>query len=348
MGRPLNKKFFGNRNIGTTGTGDDGIGGQGVASATITAAGGGYRTGDAVIFSAPQLPTGVTATGTIVAQSTNPSPQTFTITVVNDGGGNVFVIDGVNKPVLDLVRGGVYTFDQSAASNTNHQLAFKDADGNSYTNGIVTTGTPGQAGANTVFTVPANAPSSLRYYCVAHGNYMGNTITVTGFVGAVITITITESGSGYTSAPTVDITGDELIDPIATAVAVLTVDTGAPGSATNQENAISISAFVPGGSSAVVGDIVKQSSSRAYRVTTAQGTGRCDLVAAAPAAGEMTMTAVDSVGGTYYVTKLTARRALIIQGDRTGTQFVTGATGITIPWSFDAAVLNATVRILNA
>lgn len=117
----------------------------------------------------------ITATGDV-------APQTFAITVVNDGGGNVFVVDGVNKPILDLVRRGVYTFDQSDASNTNHQLAFKDADGNSYTDGIVTTGTPGQAGANTVFTVPANAPSSLRYYCVAHGNYMGNTITVTGSV----------------------------------------------------------------------------------------------------------------------------------------------------------------------
>jgi hypothetical protein len=134
----------------------------------------------------------------------------------------------------------------------------------------------------------------------------------------------------------------------ATKTAVLTTDSGAPGSSTNQENAIAISAFVPGGSSAVAGDIVKQIASRAYRVTTAQGTGRCDLVAAAPTAGQMTMTAVDSAGGTYYVTKLTARRALIVKGDRTGTQFTTGTAGITIPWSFDAAVLNQSVQILNA
>jgi hypothetical protein len=134
----------------------------------------------------------------------------------------------------------------------------------------------------------------------------------------------------------------------ATKTAVLTTDSGAPGSSTNQENAIAISAFVPGGSSAVAGDIVKQIATRAYRVTTAQGTGRCDLVAAAPTAGQMTMTAVDSAGGTYYVTKLTARRALIIKGDRTGTQFTTGTAGITIPWSFDAAVENQSVQILNA
>ena len=31
MGRPLNKKYFGNRNIGTTGTTDNNIGGEGVA-----------------------------------------------------------------------------------------------------------------------------------------------------------------------------------------------------------------------------------------------------------------------------------------------------------------------------
>jgi hypothetical protein len=238
MGRPLHKKFFGNRNIGSTSTiADDGIGGQGVASVTL----GGTWTGftlatTTVIFSAPQLPGGVTATGTA--------------TIVGD--------------------------------------------------------------------------------------------EITGIV-------ITEQGSGYTSAPTVTIEdSDAGAEVIGTATAVLTVDTGAPGSATNQENAISISAFVPGGSSAVIGDIVKQTASRAYRVTTAQGTGRCDLVAAAPTVGQMTMTAVDSAGGTYYVTKLTARRALIIKGDRTGTQFTTGTTGISIPWSFDAAVLNETVQILNA
>ena len=35
MGRPLNKKFFGNRNIGTTASTDSGIGGEGIASITL-------------------------------------------------------------------------------------------------------------------------------------------------------------------------------------------------------------------------------------------------------------------------------------------------------------------------
>ena len=118
--------------------------------------------------------------------------QTFIITTVPNpaGAGAIYQVDGQNKPVLNLVRGGVYTFIQSAASNTNHPIAFKDDNGAAYTLGVVSTGVPGQAGAQTVFTVAANAPSSLRYYCVTHGNNMGNTIVVTGNVSGIQTINI--------------------------------------------------------------------------------------------------------------------------------------------------------------
>ena len=65
MGRPINKKYFGNRNTGTAGTADDGIGGEGVASVTITNGGSNFDPANTTVtFSAPQLPTGVTATGT--------------------------------------------------------------------------------------------------------------------------------------------------------------------------------------------------------------------------------------------------------------------------------------------
>ena len=118
--------------------------------------------------------------------------QTFIITTVPNpaGAGAIYQVDGQNKPVLNLVRGGVYTFIQSAASNTNHPIAFKDDNGAAYTLGVVSTGVPGQAGAQTVFTVAANAPSSLRYYCVTHGNNMGNSIVVTGNVSGIQTINI--------------------------------------------------------------------------------------------------------------------------------------------------------------
>jgi hypothetical protein len=67
MGRPIKKKFFGNLNnqqYGNVGTGS-GIGGEGVSSSiTVTNTGTGYSQGAVAVFSAPSLPTGVTATGT--------------------------------------------------------------------------------------------------------------------------------------------------------------------------------------------------------------------------------------------------------------------------------------------
>ena len=135
------------------------------------------------------------ADGTLFAHYTlqkNLTAVTFAVTVVNSGG-NKFAFDGGSAaPVLTLRRGVTYTFDQSDASNASpdHQLAFKDSGGSSYTTGVTTSGTLGQAGAKTVFVVAANAPDSLRYYCVAHGNGMGNTITVTGFANFTLATTV--------------------------------------------------------------------------------------------------------------------------------------------------------------
>lgn len=122
--------------------------------------------------------------------------QTFIITTVPNpaGAGNIYQVDGQNNPVLNLVRGGVYTFNQSDASNSNHPIAFKDGGGAAYTVGIVSTGTPGQAGAQTVFTVAANAPDSLRYYCTTHGDGMGNTISVTTAFGGLGLIQTVNTG----------------------------------------------------------------------------------------------------------------------------------------------------------
>lgn len=108
--------------------------------------------------------------------------RTIVITSVQNptGAGKIYALDGINKPELPFVRGAVYVFDQSDASNVTHQMAFKDANGNAYTTGVVTTGIAGQAGAKTVITIASDAPSELRYYCIAHGNNMGNVIKNTG------------------------------------------------------------------------------------------------------------------------------------------------------------------------
>jgi hypothetical protein len=175
-------------------------------------------------------------------------------------------------------------------------------------------------------------------------------VTATGtatIVGDAITaIVITEKGSGYTSAPTVTIEdSDAGAEVIGTATAVLTVDTGPVSSPTNQENAIAVFAFVTGGGNKL-GDIVKQVGSRRYRVRTADGTMVCSLVTdgVANAAGEMTITATDSSSKTYYVSKLTSRKAVLVPFGSAGHEFVSGTA---IRWSFGTAVLNTSVTIAN-
>jgi hypothetical protein len=80
MGRPLNKKYFGNRNIGSASvTTDDGIGGKGIASVTIAGSWSGFtQATSTVTFSAPQLPGGVTATGTVTITAGAPTLVTMT------------------------------------------------------------------------------------------------------------------------------------------------------------------------------------------------------------------------------------------------------------------------------
>ncbi len=237
MGRPLHKKYFGNRNIGSTSTTtDNGIGGQGVESVTISGVWAGFtQATSTVTFGPPNLPGGVQATGTV--------------------------------------------------------------------------------------TITGDAPTL---------------------------VTMTEKGSGYTSPPTVTIAdSDGGAETTGTATAVLTTDSGAPGTATNQENAITITGRVVAGSTVAL-DIIKQTGSRRYRVTDGTNVGTVTLKSSAvSAAGEAQILATDSAGGTYYVTKLTAHRALVTPG--TGTQFpLVGGNPQSIPWTLGTAVLNTSVKIPNA
>ena len=91
-------------------------------------------------------------------------------------------------------------------------------------------------------------------------------------------------------------------------------------------------------------DIIRQVSTTRYKVTDGTRTGIVALTTTeADAAGEGSILATDSAGGTYYVTKLTAHKATLVRG--TGTQF---ATGEAVQWTFDAATVNTTVQIANA
>ena len=156
-------------NVNAVTTGND------LTGATVTRIRTLARYLDAVNF--PVTTTSTTTTETI-ADPADAESVTYTVTVVQDSGGNnVFAINGVQKPVITMKRGSTYIFDQSDSSNSGHPLAIKSDAGGSQTTTVV--GTAGNAGA-TVTYQPAypSAPNDLRYYCTVHGNGMGNTITM--------------------------------------------------------------------------------------------------------------------------------------------------------------------------
>ena len=155
-------------NVNTVTAGND------LTGATVTRIRTLARYLDAVNF---PVTTTSTSTTTIIADPSDAETVTYTVTVVNVGGSNIFAINGSNNPVITMKRGSTYTFDVSDNTNATHPLRIKSDAGGDQT--VTVTGTQGQAGATVVYT-PAypSAPSDLRYYCSTHGNAMGNTITM--------------------------------------------------------------------------------------------------------------------------------------------------------------------------
>ena len=118
-----------------------------------------------------------TTTTQTVADPSDAETVTYTVTVVQDSGGNnVFAINGVQKPVITMKRGSTYIFNQSHSSNVNHPLRIKSDAGGQQT--TTNTGTLGTDATVTYQPAYPGAPNDLRYYCTSHGNNMGNTITM--------------------------------------------------------------------------------------------------------------------------------------------------------------------------
>ena len=305
MGRPLNKKYFGNRNIGSASvTTDNGIGGGFVSSVTITTAGSYLGASQpTVTFSAPDNAAvgGVTATGTTVMEVLS--------AVVTAGGTGYSVND-----VLTVTYGDqTATFTVATLSTT-----------------AVATVTPLARGTFTATTTGAKTTT------VAPAGGTGATLTITY---RVKDITITEQGSGYTDAADAAIT---FSGGTGAATAVLGTDTGVVGTVTNQENSITMIGYLTGGSALQV-DVLRQISTNRYKVTDGTLTGIVQLQPSlANAAGECSIVATDAAGDTYFVTKLTARRATLTQG--TGTVFTTGQS---VPWTFDTAT-STVCKLTNA
>lgn len=312
MGRPLNKKYFGNKNSPYTDfqgitTPDSGIGGEGVASVTLSAQGA-YTTRATVTFSAPQLPTGVTATGTVTMEASTAT-----------------VVDGKTGYIV----GDLLTFTGSGGAIA--RVATIDGDGTVLT--VEFTGTGAARGEQTALT---DITTGVVTASTSAAGEDGVTLDIVYRAKAVV---ITNAGSGYVSAadalPTFSNGVSGAGDKAAGAAVLLAA----------RYNAILAEAFITGGG-AKQADIIKQSNDRRYKVETADGVGVCQLKASAvDAAGEMTIKARDSAGNVYYITKLTSRKAVLTREVADNGQFATGAS---VPWTLGAAVENYSVQVENA
>ena len=155
-------------NVNTVTVGND------LTGATVTRIRTLARYLDAVNF---PITTTSTTTSTTIADPADAESITYTVTVVQDSGGNnVFAINGVQKPVITMKRGSTYIFNQSHSSNVGHPLRIKSDAGGQQT--TTNTGTLGTDALVTYQPAYPTAPNDLRYYCTVHGNGMGNTITM--------------------------------------------------------------------------------------------------------------------------------------------------------------------------
>jgi len=405
MSRPLNKKYFGNRNVGSASTTDDNnIGGEGVGSVTINTVGT-YTAGlPTVSFSTPTLPDGVQTLGTVhgnalsaattsngtgyqvgdvltVAGGTKTSAATFPISAIvivgtptiTNGGSLYDIVGAVGDRVtfthanlsqayiieatsvsgssitgFEVVQPGVWTGSGAApTSMANGVNGFTETTSGGPTdnngNGLVLGFKPSMWGVYSFGTVavqgdytamPAN-PASFT-----GGNGTGAAATVTFGVSGVV---IDEAGSGYVNvadaAPTFS-------GGAAAGTSVLTT-TGQANAAQNttgtNEDAIIGYAYIDGAREVV--DIVAQKGSKRYIVKGASGTINTAMLIAdtAGAEGELEIRATDSDGGTYWITKLTARLA-VVEPD-SGTQFASGAR---VKWNLSGAVEDVSVEVENA
>jgi hypothetical protein len=318
MGRPLAKRFFGNENIGTNGgyTADDGIGGQGIASITTATAGSininnTYPSFPTLTVAAPTLPGGVTAVTAVTWEID---------TVTFDGGGTTYTT-GLTTAITGLTT-------QATVAPVINITAVSGGAPTTYN---FTGGSRGE------FT--SIDGTGITTWAIVKGAQTGAQATITFRVKS---IALSNAGSGYVSVPSLSWTTLNGTTPSGQ-TPTLTTSSGTTYTA-SAFPAIIAYAYVTGNS--LIADINAQKGSKRYRVTTSEGTAVCKLVAATPAAvGEMSITATDSSGKTYYVTKLSSHKAVLAQYGSSGWEFDDGAV---VQWTFDAPTEDTTVQIANA
>ena len=314
MGRPIEKKYF---------RGDTGEGGEGVASLTVTTQGNNYSQGTTISIAASPIG-GDTATGTITVwtpqASTNLSINRTTQTVTNAGTGYI------SAPAVTIVKPANVTVTATAFS------------GNL---------------AGNILTVSDTTGLFVGMH-QNHGN-LAQTAHILTIWSANGNVEMSRGGTSTFVASQSFQFGDVGRNGAITAVLA---------SPSVSANTIAANAWTTSASMGLVSDINKQEGSRVYYVVNASDSNdrvrlvptglngvNSPTIAAVTAAGgptkagEMTINATDSAGGTYRVIKLEHAATIVSGGTGTpGTQF---ADYSQVVWTLDAPTVNVSVQLDN-
>ena len=302
MGRPLNKKYFGNRNIGSLSTTSDnyGIGGEGLATVATGTAGSGYSTGVTLTVANPTIPGGVAATVSVAvsARAANGTGGAVTGYSVTDRGSGY-----VSAPSVTFNKPATVTGTFSGVSGTKVLTTTGSTTG--IFPGMTVTGDAGLGTGSAANTVVVDTVDSATQVTVLTNND-----------GTITTATLTFTDVGTSASP---------------GTRTLTTSSGDVGTVTNQENAIICYAKTTSGGTRQIGDIIKQVSTNRYKVRTADGVAVCQLVTDGSTGHlKMDITAYDTAGnpgvaGEYWVSSLKSRVVeLISKASIGGTDFTNG------------------------
>jgi len=269
------------------------------------------------------------------------SVVSFTITNVGSN-----YSQGVTLSVAPSPIGGTTALDSyTEAANGSIMTVTVSNGGTGYdTAPAVTINKPGNVATTATSYYPA---SNVLTVGTTTGLYIGMAANV-GFSSTARITTI------YTANSNVVLSGSNTAALSGTPISFGDIGSGAAitavlASPNTTANTIQANAWITGGTIGKIADIVKQEGARRYKVVNADGTalvnlyGNAAIVAAGGpiGPGQMTITATDSAGGTYFVEKLYDRTATL--NPITGTQFTHYQK---VKWVFNGpAVLNTSVTL---
>jgi hypothetical protein len=249
----------------------------------------------------------VSNSGTLYSQGTTvaisapqiPGGVTATISTTINSAGNI--------AVTKLTNGTGYTSAPTLTVTTASTVTSTVNSGLTATNTFTVSTT---AGISIGMLIAGAATGNAGYVTAINSNVITSTVNNNAPWTNAANLTFTDNGSGFASSISLTST---------------------------LENAIRGLAWVPGGSAKLF-DIKKQEGSKRYLVNTADGRAICKLVATPTiASGEMNIIAADTNGSTYFVKKLTARRAVLVQSTASTAFLFTD--GSAAGWTLDAASL---------